>query len=267
MATYYDALNDFHKLNEQEPLASSAQLLYLHLLHTNNRHGNSGHVQVSDRELGHRTRLSKQTITEAKRILKSAGLIDFTAEKGNPRAGTSYALTFFSEKVGQLVGQSVGQNLGQTLGQKVGQSSRYKSIFTNESLDKDLRQKKETKDITSTTTTARTRDTSSNVTSSVDMDIHEVWEYETGQPLRGSVAFELERLANADFEGVREAIIAAVKANSKGTVSFNYFKAVYENAKGNPTPKANPLSQKGGEKSERPARIDYGEEPDCSWIK
>ena len=31
--------------------------------------------------------------------------------------------------------------------------------------------------------------------------------------------------------------------------------------------KANPLSQKGGEKSERPARIDYGEEPDYSWIK
>ena len=208
-----------------------------------------------------RTALAKQTITKAKQILKNRGLIDFQTDKSNPRAGTAYTLTFFSETVGQKVGQSVGQSVGQ----KVGQNSRYKSIFTNKSLDEDLRLKNEEKDIT--TTTARTRDTSSNITSSVDMDIHEIWEYETGQPLRGSVAYELERLANADFEGVREAIITAVKANSRGTVSFNYFKAVYDKSKANPKPNTNPLSQKGSEKSDRPARIDYGEEPDYSWIK
>ena len=36
MAMYYDALNDFHKMNDQERLAGSAQLIYLHLLHLNN---------------------------------------------------------------------------------------------------------------------------------------------------------------------------------------------------------------------------------------
>lgn len=44
MEIYYDGLNDFHKLNEQERLASSAQLVYLHLLHMNNRSGNRGYV-------------------------------------------------------------------------------------------------------------------------------------------------------------------------------------------------------------------------------
>lgn len=66
-------------------------------------------------------------------------------------------------------------------------------------------------------------------------DIHDIWLYETGQPLKGSVAYELEQLANNDFDGVHNAIIQAVKANSKDTVSFNFFKAVYESMK-NPNP-------------------------------
>ena len=77
MATYYDALNDFYRLNEQERLVSSAQLVYLHLLHINNCHGNSGYIQVSDRELEYRTKLNKNTITTAKRILKNRNFIDF----------------------------------------------------------------------------------------------------------------------------------------------------------------------------------------------
>ena len=93
MTTYYDALNDFYKLNEQEPLAPSAQLLYLHLLHRNNRLGNRGYVQVSDRMLELTTRISKQSVTRAKQSLKNRGLVDFKSEHGKP---TTFTLNFFT---------------------------------------------------------------------------------------------------------------------------------------------------------------------------
>ena len=89
MTTYYDALNDFYKLNEQEPLAPAAQLVYLHLLHRNNRLGNRGLVQVSDRALETMTGLAKQSVTRAKQSLKNRGLIDFKTDKTNPRPSPS----------------------------------------------------------------------------------------------------------------------------------------------------------------------------------
>ena len=55
MTTYYDALNSFFKSLGSERLASSAQLIYVHLLHLNNRSGNRGVVQVTDRELNELT--------------------------------------------------------------------------------------------------------------------------------------------------------------------------------------------------------------------
>ena len=62
-------------------------------------------------------------------------------------------------------------------------------------------------------------------------DIHDIWEFETGYILNGSVAFELESMANENFELTRQAIIAAVKANCKSKVSFNYFKAIFNSLK------------------------------------
>lgn len=120
MATYYDGLNYIYRLFADSPPPSSAQLVILHLLHENNRCKNTGTVQISDRELGLRTRLSKQTITDAKRTLKNLGLIDFKTDKDKPNKVTIYTLKFFFG-LGQKVGQTLGQELGQELGQKVGQ--------------------------------------------------------------------------------------------------------------------------------------------------
>lgn len=93
--TYYDALNDFFKRNGIQPLTSSAQLVYLHLLQLNNRHGRSGQVTVSDRELMKLTQFTTHTITAAKRTLKSLGLIDFDGGKRGERRGTIYTLPIF----------------------------------------------------------------------------------------------------------------------------------------------------------------------------
>ena len=135
MATYYDALNDFYKSNEQERLVNSAQLVYLHLLHINNCHGNSRYIQVSDRELEYRTKLNKNTITTAKRILKNRNFIDFKTDAKKPREGTTYTLTFFM--IGQSLGQSSIQTLGQSAGQTLGQTLSNTPIL---SIAKDLEQ-------------------------------------------------------------------------------------------------------------------------------
>ena len=106
MTTYYDALNNFFKSLGSERLASSAQLIYVHLLHLNNRSGNRGVVQVTDRELNELTQLSRPTVTKAKQILKNRGLIDFKTDNRNPHAGTVYNLQIFSQSVSQSVSQS-----------------------------------------------------------------------------------------------------------------------------------------------------------------
>lgn len=122
MATYYDGLNDFYKKLEQKRLAGSAQLVYLHLLHLNNRAGNCGYVQVSDQTLGTITSLSKDSITRAKQILKNAGLIDFHTNRKKPREATAYTLTFFN------AGQNAGQGTGQNAGQNAGQAFNYHTL-------------------------------------------------------------------------------------------------------------------------------------------
>ena len=95
------------------------------------------------------------------------------------------------------------------------------------------------------------------------MDIHDVWEYETGFKLTGSVAYELEMLANEDFELVHRAIVRAVGSKDTARLRYNYFKKIYDDMK-NPQPKRT-YAPKGGEKYGA-TTIDYGEEPDTSWI-
>lgn len=145
MATYYDGLKDFFEKNDFAPLASSAQLVYLHLLQLNNRHGNSGIVQISDRELERLTSLNKNTITKAKRTLKNCKWIDFYTEPDKPHRGTSYTLTFFTlgQSVGQTMGQSIIQTMGQSVGQSVGQPTEIPIKRAHEDLKtKDLKNEK-----------------------------------------------------------------------------------------------------------------------------
>lgn len=69
------------------------------------------------------------------------------------------------------------------------------------------------------------------VNGNAEMTIHDVWEYETGYTLNGSTAYELEALANEDFELVRKAIIAAVKSKTTDRLRYNYFKKIFDGLK------------------------------------
>ena len=90
--TYYDRLNAFFLENEIDPLPPSAQLLYLHLLHENNRLRNPSVLYMTDSRLAFMTGLSRPAVTDAKRQLKNRGLVNFKTDKKNPRSGTRYVL-------------------------------------------------------------------------------------------------------------------------------------------------------------------------------
>jgi len=90
--TYYDRLNEFFRRIETEPLPPSAQLVYLHILHENNRLQNPNRFRCTDTRLIGLTGLSANTITSAKRALKNRGYLDFKTDKDARRAGTMYVL-------------------------------------------------------------------------------------------------------------------------------------------------------------------------------
>lgn len=91
--TYYDRLSKFFKDNEERPLPATAQLLFMHLLYKNNRNGNMGWTKpLSLEQLTYSTQLSKNTIIEARRKLKNAGLIDFISNRGSHAQKTVYQI-------------------------------------------------------------------------------------------------------------------------------------------------------------------------------
>lgn len=122
MGTYYDALNDAYEVFESRRLSgkavpASAQLIFLHILHSWNCSKRTGTVRLSDYGLSLRTGLSKQTITDAKRLLKNIGLIDFPSRGGTI---TEYTIKIFSAK--SAVGHQPCNKVGQEVGHLVGRS-------------------------------------------------------------------------------------------------------------------------------------------------
>ena len=244
MATYYDGLKDFFEKNDFSPLASSAQLVYLHLLQLNNRHGNRGFVQISDRELERLTNLNKNTITKAKRTLKNCKLIDFHTEPDKPHRGTTYFLTFFrmGQSVGQTMGQSTGQSIIQSMGQSVGQTLSNTPIL---SMDKDLRL--ETEDLKKSTITTIACANSQELDNIIDY-----WEQSRFGKLDFELVSKLESYVKRyGFSEVKAAMDAAKASNgSSYGVSFAYFASVLENRN---KPKNLP---KGGEENARTGTIE-----------
>lgn len=113
--TYYDRLNAFFDGNEIDPLPPSAQLVYLHLIHENNRLKNPDVFYLTDILLAAKTGLSRQAITDAKRRLKNCGWINFKTDKKNPRAGTRYSLPENREKNREKSQDSLTKNDGRQI--------------------------------------------------------------------------------------------------------------------------------------------------------
>lgn len=99
------------------------------------------------------------------------------------------------------------------------------------------------------------------VTDSTEMDVHDLWEHETGFALHGSVAYELESLEKTyGRESFHSALIKAVQSNTANRLNFNYFKKVLENLN-----KPKPTSKKGGERNDNATENQRGyKQPDTS---
>lgn len=195
--TYYDWLNVFFKRIEQDNLTPSAQLVMLHLLHLNNCLGNVSTFRYSDRYLQNRTGLSKDAITQAKRLLKNKGYLDF---KGDKKQATLYILK--GEEQGSYQGEMQGVNQDKYLDQ-----------------DKDLNNKNQ----------ARAREELTLPSA----EVIETWKKCKGEKLDGAKQFGLTNFEKAyTTEQVLKAILKASESNNYNEyplLTYNYFKKVLVN--------------------------------------
>lgn len=221
MNTYGERLDAFHELNAKNRLTSSAQLVYLHLLHmTKDCLGEVGSIQVADRVLELRTGLAKKTITEAKRELKNRGLIDFHTDRNAPRNPTKYTFPLFSEKVGQKVGQNKNsERLDGLFAIPCARADDDAILYNKKNKIKNEEEEEE-----------RAHDSKNIINNK--MSVHELWKFETGQQLTGSTAIELESLARTyGRDSFTFALIKAVQSKTTERLRFSYFKKILENMK------------------------------------
>ena len=279
MESYCDALSYIYELFKVNPPASSAQLVMLHLLHENYCLGNTGTVHISDREPGLRTRLSKQTITEAKRTLKNRGLIDFKTDRDKPHKATTYTI-LISEKVGQTVGQRVGQTLGQRVGQQSFVSytlnteqptnsnptqTQNQSTHSNYSpkdddddntLSGNLKKEKEVKKNTTQSSSSSSSSVEDLIKNSSDDDddgelvFKKLWEVRTESKLTDSEVLVIEELGKLFGKRLFLKVLTRCIRFKGSDLHFNYFLAAM-NSEIEKTPK-------GGERVGRRQKPDAG---------
>lgn len=126
--TYYDRLNQFFRHIVYNEIPPHAQLVYLHLLNHNNQLGWQEKFCITDRRLELLTGLSKQSVTDAKRILKDR-FVTISTDKKKPRKGSCYTFINFLPYIqGKVEGKTQGKNEGKSQGKMQGKPSISPSI-------------------------------------------------------------------------------------------------------------------------------------------
>ena len=246
--TLIDYFRAFHSLKQELNLSMSAQAVYFSILGEFNAARFPKQLSLSDRELQALAGLkSVATAHDAKRILKNHKLIDFTSKRGS-KGYTEYQLS--TEHL---------PNNSRTITEQEPNNETNSYIRAREDL-KTLDIK--TKDIKEEGAGVH----ESGITPEAESegsDIFKVWAKETNNAwLNARQKYELLALSEDPKVGFAK-VKAAIEqmADSRTYKNYTDFKEILE---GKSTKSA---MLKGGEKNERPARIDYGEEPDYSWIK
>ena len=110
--TYIDRLNSFYRYVVYNEVPPHAQLVYLHLLNVNNQLEWQEKFCITDRRLETLTGLSKNAVTDAKRILKDR-FVEISTDKKKPRQGSCYRLL---EILPCMKGKNEGKTEGKTQG-------------------------------------------------------------------------------------------------------------------------------------------------------
>lgn len=192
---FFDGWLALNACFDEGDLSATTQLVGYKLFAIFNERKFPESLLITDRELMSRTNIkSGQTIVEARRQLKNAGLIDFTANKARP---TRYRLTIKqdSSKIQASAKQETSKR----------QASRFISYTPNE----EIRAK-----------------TSDDACADAN-EIQDVWKQTFGVDLRGERALELERLAGLDWTRTVTAIRRTAQQSGLSN-EYAYFKAVYD---------------------------------------
>ena len=235
---FFDCWKTFNTCFDNGDLTAQTQLVGYKLLAIFNERMFPESLPLTDRELMSRTNIkSGQTIVEARRQLKNAGLIDFKSGKARP---TVYRLT-------------IKQDSSKNQASDKQESSKIENPYIR------AREDVKTLDVKTNSIVQSTRERES---SELDSAL-EYWDELKG----GRLTFEHQSTLNAlihdkGVDWVKSAMKEAADVNSSpyGLRPKFLFGVIKR--------KANPQPLKGGDKNARKtATFDYGEEPDTSWIK
>ena len=133
--TYVDKQNAWYAISGQQPQYVFAVMwLLLCLDNANRKYGTfyATDEQIRERILG----LSKVQVTNAKRILKEMGVIDYETDSDAPRKGTRYVIT---------LGAKLGQNKGKTRVKSIEESRHYAAPDTPKNKSKSIEKEKKYK--------------------------------------------------------------------------------------------------------------------------
>lgn len=230
---FFSYWQTFNSRFDEGDLTALTQLVGYKLLAIDNERKHPDSFILTDRELMSRTNIkSGQTIVEARRQLKNAGLIDFKTKKNKP---TRY---WFPIKHETSTNNEIGKHQPST-GQAQGLVS-----YTQAREDVKKEEKKDCDDAgarggqgeVAVATGTPTQAKPLRSPYSEAEDVQELWEKSFGYALRGNRALELERLWSLDKERAKEGIERTKKRNEQlrretrqGLADhFRYFNAVYD---------------------------------------
>ncbi|MBD3878699.1 MAG: hypothetical protein SR1Q5_03315 [Quinella sp. 1Q5] len=133
---YIDKMNAWYAMSAGQPQHVIAVMwLFLCL---DNVHRKRGWFKIADEQIRDRiTDLSKKDVTDAKRVLKELGAIDFETDPKAPRRGTRYVIT---------LGVKQGQNEGKTRVKPADESLHHAAFSTPKNIEIELEKEKEVKE-------------------------------------------------------------------------------------------------------------------------
>lgn len=220
--TFFDCWLTFNKCFDEGNFTALTQLVGYKLLAIDNELKHPESFLLTDRELMSRTSIkSGQTIVEARRQLKNAGLIDFKPGKG--QKPTRYILKRESSTNTPPIKQESSKNQAQGLVSYTLDSGRRKK--DREEADAGVCEgdvAKATKPQVSDTRTLP-------LSSPTDVDanaIHDEWAKAFGTPLTGNNALTLEQYAGTDYAKTQAAVAKTQAAKPRNP--YAYFKTVYD---------------------------------------
>lgn len=236
----FSLFKEFYSVAIVNKYPANVRGVYDSLLYDFNARFFPEHCIYTQRELSEMTGLSLEPLHRALKFLAQRGHIKVKASK----KGTVIRLC--EECQTQAKHEP---NMSQTQGEAVGLVS-YTAQAHAEVSNTNLKTKNE-----------ETKDDDDARARVSEMDVQDLWEYETGYALHGSIAYELESLEKTyGRESFHTALIKAMKSKDSSKLKFSYFQKVLENLN-----KPKPTSEKGGEKNDNATENQRGyKQPDTS---